>query len=173
MLRTPAKIAALIIAGCVMFTGCNKASSPSPTPTATPQISNMSGDYTGTVTDSSGTKNTGTVNAGLLAQQGSDAGGVLVSTQAGGPLNLAMSLNITSSNAVTGSMVADYADQTTCTYSVAGTYHNTGTPPVTLDGSYTAVTGCTGVSGTFALTQQCADTVTPSDRRVMNVPAAC
>ncbi|HEY9180054.1 MAG TPA: hypothetical protein VIO32_05005, partial [Candidatus Baltobacteraceae bacterium] len=146
----------------------------SPTPTATPQISNMSGDYTGTVTDSGGgTRNSGTVNSGLLAQQGSNAGGVIVSTQSGGPLNLAMSLNVSSSNAVTGSMVADYADQTTCTYSVTGTYTNTGTPPATLNGSYTAVTGCTGVTGTFALTQQCTDTVTPSDRRVMNVPAAC
>jgi hypothetical protein len=172
MRNLPVQAAAIVIAGCLVFSGCNKSSTPSPTPTATPQIANMSGDYTGTVTDSV-SANSGTVNTGVLAQHGSNAGGVLVNTTSAGALNLAMSLSVNSSNSVIGSMVVDYPSGTTCTYNVTGTYTNSGSPPVTLNGTYSAVTNCAGESGSFALTQQCSDTVTAAERRTMTVPAAC
>lgn len=164
--------AAVLIAASLIFTGCNKSSTPSPAPTATPLASNMSGDYTGTITDSIAA-NSGTVNTAILAQKGNSAGGFLVNTTSGGNVNVAMSLVASSSNSVSGSMVIDHPSGTTCTYSVTGTYTNNGTPPVTLNGNYSAVTNCAGETGSFALTQQCSDTATAGDRRVMTVPAPC
>lgn len=156
----------------LLLAGCHSSSNPTPTPTATPQLANMSGDYTGTITDSVAA-NSGTVNAALLAQHGGNAGGVIVNTTPGGNVNMAMSLSVNSANAVSGAIAVDYPGGTTCTFSVTGTYTNTGSPPATLNGNYTAVTNCAGETGSFALTQQCSDTVTASDRRTMTVPAPC
>lgn len=173
MHKPPLGTAAVLIAAALIFTACNKASTPSPAPTATAAPSNVSGDYTGTITDSV-SANSGTVKTGILAQHDGNAGGVLVNTTSAGDVNAAMSLSVNSSNAVTGSMVVDYPSGTTCTYSVTGTYTNTGTPPVTLNGNYSAVTNCAGETGSFALTQQCSDTVTTAvDRRVDSFPSAC
>lgn len=164
--------AAALGVSCLLLAGCHSSSNPTPAPTATPQLANMSGDYTGTITDSVAA-NSGTVNTGLLAQHGGNAGGVIVNTTSGGNVSLAVSLVVNSANAVSGAMVVDYPGGATCTYSVTGTYTNTGSPPVTLNGNYSAVTNCAGETGSFALVQQCSDTVTASDRRAMTVPAPC
>lgn len=164
--------AVILIATALVFTGCNKSSTPSPAPTATPAASNISGDYTGTVTDSIAA-NSGTVNTAILAQKGNSAGGFLVNTTSGGNVDIAMSLVANSSNSASGSMVIDHTGGATCTYSVTGTYTNNGTPPVTLNGTYSAVTNCAGETGSFALTQQCSDTATAVERRTLNIPVAC
>jgi hypothetical protein len=39
-----------------------------------------------------------------------------------------------------------------------------------ITGSYSAVTNCSGQSGTYSLTQECSDTVTSVGRRPMTTP---
>jgi hypothetical protein len=115
----------------------------------------------------------GSVTA-TLAQHGSSAGGAIADTlAAGGTITAQISVAISSSNALNGAMVVDYPDGTTCTFSTTGTYTNNGTTTAQITGSYTAVTNCTGDTGTYTLNQQCVDTITSSDRRTMGFPATC
>lgn len=91
----------------------------------------------------------------------------MLSTTAGATtLNSSLTLSISGSNAVGGSMVQDLPGGTTCTFSTTGTYNST---TLQLTGTYTAVSGCTGQSGTFTLTQQCVDTITATARRTMGL----
>ena len=154
---------------CIALAACNSSSTPSQTPTSAPQVANISGDYTGTMQDAQ--LGSGTATA-TLAQHGSNAGGGITGKFATATITPAVSLNVTASNAVSGAMVVDYANGTTCTFSATGTYANNGTV-ATLSGSYTAVTNCAGDTGTFTFTQQCVDTITASERRSMSYPAAC
>lgn len=160
----------LIAAALIGLTACNSSSSPSPSPTSKPQVANVSGDYTGTMNDAQ--SGNGTVTA-TLAQHGANAGGAITDTLSGGTLTAQVSLTIATTNALSGAMVVDYPDGTTCTFSTTGTYANNGTTTAQITGSYTAVTNCAGDTGTYALTQQCVDTVASSDRRIMGFPAAC
>ncbi|HVS47254.1 MAG TPA: hypothetical protein VMS32_11415 [Verrucomicrobiae bacterium] len=105
-----------------------------------------------------------------LAQHGNAAGGAISATQGITTITAQLSLTIDSTNAFSGAMVVDYTGGTTCSFSTTGTY-NTSTNA--LAGSYTAVTGCAGDTGTYALTQQCTDTVTSTERRPMSPPAQC
>lgn len=155
------------LAACLVLTGCNSSSSPSPSPT--PQVPNLSGDYIGTLNDSQGGNGSATAT---LAQHGSSAGGAVTVTQTGGTIVAQISLAIASSNALSGSMVVNYANGTTCTFSTTGTYNSSGSTPV-ISGSYTAVTNCAGNSGTYTLNQQCLDTITAADRRAMALPPHC
>lgn len=164
MLRTKTAALSCSLAACIMLTACTSSSNPSPAPTPTPALSNLSGDYSGTVQDAQ--NGTGTATA-TLAQTGSSAGGAITITVPGGTITAQIALSITSSNSVGGAMVIDYPNGTTCTFSTTGTY-NTGTN--VLSGSYTAVTNCSGDTGTYSLTQQCTDTVSSVDRRVMTTP---
>lgn len=142
---------ASLIAGC---------SSGSTIPSATPTPSNISGDYSGTVQDAQGGSGTA---SGTLAQSGFTAGGAITIAQAKAALTAQLSLTLTTSNAVSGSIVIDYPNNgPTCTFSTTGTY-NTSTN--VLSGSYTAVTNCAGDSGTYSLTQQCTDTIINGERR--------
>lgn len=159
----------LMLAAAIVLSGCNKSTTPSPNPTSTPSVSNISGDYTGTAQDSQG--GSGTASA-TLAQNGTSAGGAMTIKQSSAAVTAQMSLAIHTSNAVSGAMVVNYANGTTCTFSTTGTYTNNGTTAV-LNGSYAAVTNCAGDTGTYTLTQQCTDTVTSADRRVMAFPAPC
>ena len=149
----------LALISLVMLTGC---SSGSVAPAATPAPTNISGDYSGTVQDAQGGNGTATAT---LAQHGFTAGGSMTVVQTSATLNAQVSLTITSSDAVSGTMVIDYpSGGPTCTFSTTGTYSaSTGV----LSGSYTAVTNCAGDSGTYSLTQQCTDTVTGIERRRM------
>ena len=66
-------------------------------------------------------------------------------------------------------MVVNYTSGATCTFNTSGTYNAS---TYSLNGSYAAVTGCTGDTGTYALAQQCTDTVTSSERRPQFAPPA-
>ena len=148
----------LTLISFVALAGC---SSGSVAPPASPQPSNISGDYSGTVQDAQGGSGTATAT---LAQTGFTAGGAIAVKETAQTISAQISLTLTTSNAVSGSMVIDYANGTTCTFSTSGTY-NTSTN--VLSGSYAAVTNCAGDSGTYSLTQQCTDTITSIERRRM------
>lgn len=146
----------LATAVAVCLTGCENGSGYSTAPAGP---ANISGDYSGTITDS--VAGTGNAN-GTLAQSGNQAGGQIAFSPASGAQTLDVSLTIDASNAISGAMVVDYATAPTCTFKVTGNYANaTGV----LSGAYTAVTNCSGESGTFSLTQQCTDTITDHARR--------
>lgn len=155
-------------ASFLLLAGCNGAAAPSVTRATTaggesapvPQrLSNISGDYVGTVQDSQG----GTGNAkATLAQHNANAGGAVKDKESGVTLNVDVSLTVTSSNSTSGALVIDFPPVRSgpvCTFSTTGAYDpSTGV----LSGTYTAVTGCSGDTGTYTLTQQCHDTVITS-----------
>ena len=163
MLEKSLRRALYALCACALLSGCNSSSSTTPNTT----YSNISGDYTGTVTDS---VHGAYAASGTLAQHANTAGGNIAQDQSGTVTNGQVILSISTANAVSGTMVIDYASGTTCTFGMTGTY-DTGTN--VLSGSYTNVTGCSGQSGTYSLTQQCTDTVTSVERRRMSSPAAC
>jgi hypothetical protein len=159
-----AQIAGLFaLAGCFALAACHSG-------TATPPLaapSNISGDYIGTMQDAQGGGGTATA---AFAQHGFTAGGAITDTENTATITAQVSLTITRSNSVSGAIVIDHADGTTCTFSTTGTYD---TSTNVLSGSYSAVTNCAGDTGTYSLTQQCTDTVTSVDRRTMGLPAHC
>ena len=155
----------LTLIALVALNGC---SSGSVAPAAsTPQPSNISGDYSGTMQDAQG--GSGTASA-TLAQTGTTAGGTITVKETGQTIAAQISLAMTSSDSVSGSMVIDFANGTTCTFSTTGNYNST---TAVLSGSYTAVTNCTGDSGTYSLTQQCTDTITSARHRDTTGIAEC
>jgi hypothetical protein len=158
--------ALFVVAGCLSLGACNGSSStPSPTP---PAPTNISGDYSGTMQDSSAGSGTA---SGTLAQHGSSAGGNVTLVGSSKTVTAQMSLAIDASNAISGTIVIDYPSPgPTCTFSTAGSYDTTTN---VLSGTYTAVTNCSGGTGTFSLTQQCTDTVTSGRRRPMHTPVSC
>lgn len=111
----------------------------------------------------------GTASA-TLAQTGFNAGGTVTVKETAQTVSAQISLALTSSNAVSGSMVIDFANGTTCTYSTSGTYN---TATAVLSGSYTAVTNCAGDTGTYSLTQQCTDTITGVRHRDTSAVTLC
>jgi hypothetical protein len=149
--RTVALLAGLLLA----LPSCSGINT-SPVP-ATP--TNISGDYAGTVVDSAAGSLPATA---LLAQHGSSAGGTITSAPGGVTLVSSLSLGIDSSNAVSGTMVQDLPGDITCSFAVTGTY---GTSNGVLSGSYHAITGCSGQTGTYTMTQSCTDTVTTGDKK--------
>jgi len=152
-----------MLAAVLALSGCNGSTAPA---AATP--TNISGDYSGTMQDAQG--GSGTVTA-TLAQTGFNAGGTITDTETSATLSAQISLTISTANAVKGSIVIDYPDNgPTCSFSTTGTY-NTSTN--VLSGSYTAVTNCSGDSGTYSLTQQCTDTITNGVRRAITGIAPC
>jgi hypothetical protein len=166
--RAISHAAIVAAAGCLLLAGCNGSAAPAVTRAAAsggtsapmPQrLSNISGDYLGTVQDSQ----SGTGNAkATLAQHDANAGGAVKDKETNQTLTVDASVTITSSNTTSGALVIDFPPAKTgpvCTFSTTGTYDpNTGI----LSGSYTAVTGCSGDTGTYTLTQQCHDTVITS-----------
>jgi hypothetical protein len=161
----------LTIIGCIALAACNSSNNPSPSPTATPSPSNISGDYTGTMTDA--VAGTGSVT-GTLAQSGANAGGSMTLKGSNATISAQFTVSINASNAVSGAIVVDYPSGTTCTYSTSGTYTNNGSTSAVLSGSYTAVTNCTGDTGTYTLNQQCTDTVAiAGERRRLTFPIKC
>ena len=161
MYSTRTGLLALVLGSALVLGGCNGGGTTASTPPAQP--SNLSGDYIGSVQDSV----TGTASAtATFAQHGSNAGGTLTTTSAGGALAAQVAFAIASSNAISGSMVIDEPNGTTCTFGLTGTYNAAG---FVLSGSYTAVTNCSGQHGTYTLAQQCTDTITSADRRAMGL----
>lgn len=158
---------ALLCVSSLIFTGCNSGSNNTASPTPTP--SNISGDYTGTMTDAQ--SGTGSATA-TLAQNGTTAGGAITASLTSAAVTAQIALNISPSNALTGAMVIDFANGTTCTFSTTGTYTNNGTAAA-INGAYTAVSNCSGDTGTFVLNQQCTDSISGFDRRVRSFPPKC
>jgi hypothetical protein len=149
-------MAAIIV---IASAGCSKSSSSTP-PVTTP--TNISGQYSGTMQDAQSGSGTATAS---LAQRGADAGGTITDVGTSATLSAQVSLVISSSNAVDGTIVINYpSNGPTCTFTTTGTYD---TSTNVLSGSYTAVTNCSGDTGTYSLTQQCTATVTSVDRRRM------
>lgn len=140
-----------------------------PTPSPTPQPANISGDYSGTMTDT--LSGAGTAS-GTLTQHGNNAGGAISDVVVSGTATAQIAISISETNATSGSMVIAYPSGPTCTFSTTGTYTNNGTTAV-LSGTYTAVTNCAGDSGSYSLNQQCTYTVTPNARRAQLFPVAC
>jgi hypothetical protein len=161
---------ALVLGAVLALAACNSSTNSTPSPSPSPQIANMSGDYTGTMTDSVG--GSGSVNA-TFAQHGASAGGAMTDAETSATIVAQTVLTVTSSNAISGAMIVDFANGMTCTFSTTGTYSNNGSTSAQIAGSYTAVTNCPGGTGTFTLTQQCTDTITSVDRRTMTYPPAC
>lgn len=161
---TSCTLAAALIAGC--GSGTNNGT----TPVMGGAAPNISGDYTGTMNDAQ--SGAGQVNSATFAQSGDTVGGSMTGTFAASTLPVQMTLTITPvTNATGGSMVIDYPPAGTgpqCTFTTSGTYNqNTNV----LSGSYTAVSGCSGDSGTYTLTQQCTATVTAVRR--LTLPPKC
>ncbi|MDQ2680456.1 MAG: hypothetical protein M3Y21_05460 [Candidatus Eremiobacteraeota bacterium] len=123
------------------------------------RITNISGDYTGTVQDS--TSDALTASA-ILAQHSNAAGGTLSLAAGAKTLVTGISLIIAANNAVSGTIVEDLPTGVTCTMSTTGNYNSANSQ---ITGSHTAVTGCSGETGTYVLNQQCSDTVTNVLRR--------
>jgi hypothetical protein len=175
--RVLTNAALIAAASCLWIAGCNGSAAPPVTRSASlggesaplPQrLSNISGDYVGTVQDTQG----GSGNAkATLAQHDANAGGAVKVKEANQAITVDVSLTITSSNSTSGAMVIDFPPAKSgpvCTFSTTGTYDPTSN---VLTGSYAAVTGCTGDTGTYTLTQQCHDTVvTGALPRRMNNP---
>ncbi len=158
-------LGALALASCLALAACNNGSS---TPAVIAQVSNISGDYSGTFHD--GIAGTGAATT-TLAQHGSNAGGAIAAATPGGGIAAQISLTVASSNALSGAIVINYPSGTTCTFSTTGTYSNTGTV-ASITGSFTPVTGCSGDSGTYTLNQECTDTIT-SEVRTLSFPPQC
>ena len=166
--RVQKNAAIVVAASLLLLAGCSGSAAPSVTRATTaggasapmPQrLSNISGDYLGTVQDAQ----SGTGNAkATLAQHDANAGGAVKDKETSATLNVDVSLTITSSNSTSGALVIDFPPARSgpvCTFSTTGTYDpSTGI----LSGAYTAVTGCSGDTGTYTLTQQCHDTVITS-----------
>ncbi len=128
------------------------------TPNPTPSIPNLSGNYTGTATDSA--NGTGSVK-GTFAQHGSAIGGPMTITYSTVAVNGSFALVVDSTGTLSGSMVQNLP-AATCTFSVSGSYDTTSNQ---LAASYDAVSGCTDQSGTLTLQQQCFDPTTSLHRR--------
>jgi hypothetical protein len=166
--RVRMSAAAIVAASCLVFTGCNASVAPSASGAADvhgaagdlapiPQsVSNISGDYMGTVKDGQGGNGTA---KGTLAQHNSDAGGAIRVKGANQSVSVEVSLAVSSTNSTSGAMVVDYppaGSGPVSTFSTTGTYDRSSN---VLRGSYTAVHGCGGDTGTYKLTQLCHDTV--------------
>jgi hypothetical protein len=167
--RAHTTTALIAAASCFLIAGCNASMPPGATRATIDgrgsapipeRLANISGDYAGTVQDAQG----GTGNAkATLAQHGANAGGAVKDHVSNEIIPVDVSLTITSSNSTSGALVIDFPPARTgpvCTFSTTGTYDPTTN---VLSGSYTAVTGCTGDTGTYTLTQQCHDTVISAD----------
>ena len=140
----------------LVLSGCNGSSSGLPANTQAVPVT--AGDYTGTATDSA--MGTGTA-AITLSQTGSSIGGTLIETLAGGTLNNTFAVVTDTSGNLSGNSVAT-VNNVACGFKVAATYDST---TGQLNGTYTAYSGCTGQSGTFALTQQCTNPSSSLRRR--------
>lgn len=150
---------AFLTALMLALQGCNGSTNSTPSPA----ISNISGDYKGTVQDSAAGSATVT---GTLAQHGASAGGNMAMMFGTGTQNASLLLVIDTSNSVSGTIVEDLPGGTVCTFSTSGSYSTSNNQ---ITGSYTAVTNCGGQTGTYTLTQQCFDTVTSIARRTMGI----
>lgn len=166
MIERRIKTLACIAGACLVLAACVKSGS-------TPAVviyPNISGDYSGTMQDS--VLGAGSVS-GTLAQHGNAAGGTLADVTGATTTNLAMSLSVSATKAVSGTFETFDTSGSLCTFSTTGTYANNGSSSATITGTYTAITNCSGEAGSYTLNQQCTNTATSIERRRSGFPPAC
>jgi len=150
----------LCLAAILVMPGCTTKSTPSS------GLAQVSGEYLGTAQDSvAGAQTVATT----LAQHGSAVGGTLTLTTAGVPNTEAIAWTLTTAKGLSGTGT-ETVGAATCTFAMTGTY-NSSTNQIT--GTYTAVAGCAGTTGSYTLTQQCTDPATSDKRRPLGFIAAC
>jgi hypothetical protein len=152
--------AALAVASCVVLAGC---SSGTITP---PAVTNMSGDYGGTMQDAQ--NGTGTATA-TFAQHGANVGGAVTIVRTSGTVTADASFTLSTSNTIVGTLVIDYPTQQ-CTYATTGTFD---TSDNTLTATYSAITNCAGDTGSYSLTQACSATADSDARHALSVANRC
>jgi hypothetical protein len=158
---------AAVLLGALALTACaGNTNSATPGGGTAPQVPasigqavvrNVSGQYSGTITDS--TFGTGSASA-TLAQYQHVVGGALTASM--GSVQLSNSIAVQATGAALAGKnagplplvgaQAGSVNGNTCSFTLTATYTGSSN---TLNGTYQAVHGCAGESGTFALTQDC------------------
>lgn len=155
--------ASLALSGALIVNGCSSSTQSVP---LTPQLTNIAGEYIGTVQDSvAGAESAATT----LAEHGPSIGGSLVLTAGTTTSNEAVAWTLTTANTLSGSGSMD-VNGATCTFSMTGAYNPANNQ---ISGSYTAVNGCAGRTGTYTLTQQCSNPTASARRRPSTVTVSC
>jgi hypothetical protein len=161
--RGYATLASIVLA--IALSGCNGGSSGSPVAPAA-ALSNVTGDYTGTLTDNAAGMQTASA---IFSEHGSAVGGALLLGPAGAT-SIALAMTLTASNTLAGSGTMDTTGAA-CTFTFAATYDPNAN---TMTGTYAPVGTCTGMTGgTYALTQQCMDAASATRRRPNGLLAHC
>jgi hypothetical protein len=163
MSRGNSALIAIVLA--FALAGCNGGASSNPVaPLAT--LSDVSGDYIGTLTDNAAGTQTATAT---FSEHGSAVGGALL-LGAAGATSIALALTLASSNALTGAGTMDTAGNA-CTFTFSATYDpNTNQ----FTGTYAPVGTCAGMTGgTYNLVQQCMDPVASTRRSPKGTLAHC
>lgn len=165
MMHARGTATAVLAAAAVALGGCDSGSTSAP-PVAT-ALTNIAGEYTGTVQDSTlGTQTAATT----LAEHGSSIGGALTVTSGTSTSTWAIAWTLTTANTVTGSGSVGSAAGPTCTFAMSGTYNPTSGQ---IAGTYQAVNGCSGRTGSFTLNQQCSNPTASARRRPLGVTQPC
>ena len=146
-----AKIVAAVCA-CTLLAACRgHGAGVTPNPSPSGGIPNVSGNYTGTVTDSA--QGGGSVKA-TLAQHDVSVGGPIALIYTGSTINGSLALTVDSTGTLVGTQVLTISSSQTCTFSFSGNYDTTTNQ---ISASYSAVNGCSGQNGTLTLQQQCSN----------------
>jgi hypothetical protein len=159
------RLLAAVVLGALALTGCGGSSNGvNPPPAAT--LSNVSGDYVGTLKDNTAGTQAATAT---FSEHGSAVGGALL-LGATGAVSIALALTLDTSNALTGAGTMDTAGNA-CTFTFGGTYDPNANQ---LTGTYTPVGTCAGMTGgSYTLAQQCTDPVASARRRPMALLPHC
>jgi hypothetical protein len=146
--RTVATVAIALLAGCAGGPAAGPSGSVAPANAdAMPAVkSTIPGQYLGRATDTKFLRGKASID---LSEAGKSVGGDF-KFKFHKPLKGTMALSV-AKNDLGGVMTATVGEQA-CTFNATATYDPQG---YTLDGSYTAKSGCSGESGTFTMKEQC------------------
>lgn len=145
----PVSVAVALTACAASSSGGVPAASAASQPAVAPQaIFNDAGAYNGSIQDS--TFGSGNASASL-AQHQHTIGGYLIATFGSNTITNAVEAQTNTGLSVSGGEAAN-GPSGLCTFNVSATYD---TKTNVLSGTYQAVHGCTGESGSFALTKDC------------------
>lgn len=151
--------ASIIAAGALFLTGCSgSGNSAAPAP---PTV--VAGQYSGTVTDSVAGAQPATTT---FSQHGSAVGGTITTGTGASASSEAVALTI-SGAALSGSGSMD-VNGSACTFAFTASYASG-----QITGTYNAVSGCSGRTGTLALTQQCTIPAASVERQTRGVVPIC
>ena len=158
------RLLASIVLVALALTGCGGSSNSVNLPAAT--LSDVSGDYVGTLKDNTAGTQTATAT---FSEHGASVGGALL-LGATGATSIALALTLDTSNELTGAGTLDTAGNA-CTFTFSATYDPNANK---LTGTYAPVGTCAGMTGgTYTLAQQCMDPVASTRRRTMGLLAHC